>query len=170
RHAPGERHAGDAADARGASEHRIRTLVVVQVEENAPGELAQSHRSEVADGALEVARELPEKERPVAALQADLVVGHDDRGAEPRQGPQYTAPGNVVTPAVRPGTRYIFTPVGPWANGSPRMPSWIAQLRPRTLPAKSGRRNGVEPSRRAQRAPLGPKPAWIWSIRSRPMK
>jgi len=62
-----------------------------------------------------------------------------------------TAPGNVLTPACAPTRLYIVTPV----NGSPRIPSCTAQLRPRIDSAASGRRKGVDPSSRILRSPPG---------------
>src|SRR5881628_1037115 len=73
-------------DARGAVADGLRVLVAVQVEQDASGELTQPQRPEVADGALEVACELPEEQRAVAAFEADLVVMHDDRGTEAGHG------------------------------------------------------------------------------------
>ena len=59
-----------------------------------------------------------------------------------------------------------FTPF----QGSPRIPSWTAQLRRRTDVFPARRRNGVESSSRRHSVPPGWKSAWIASMRSRPMK
>ena len=55
-----------------------------QVEHDAAGELDHAHRPQIGGGAEKVLLEIPEEERPVAALQADLVVVDD--GAEPPRG------------------------------------------------------------------------------------
>jgi len=55
--------------------------VTGQIEHDASGELNEPRGSEVADGASDVLLQVAEEERPIAALQADLVIVDDGAGA-----------------------------------------------------------------------------------------
>src|SRR6266446_10028859 len=51
-----------------------------EVQHDAPGELHEAHRTEVADRAQQVFLQVPEEEGPVAPLEADLVVVEERGG------------------------------------------------------------------------------------------
>jgi hypothetical protein len=57
--------------------------VAREIEHDAPGELDQVHRPQIRDRAQQVLVELAEEERPVAPLEADLVIV-DDHGRRHR--------------------------------------------------------------------------------------
>ena len=54
-----------------------------EIEKDATGQLPEGDGTEVVGGGPEVAGEMAEKERPVAALEAQLVVMDDHGGPEP---------------------------------------------------------------------------------------
>src|SRR4029453_10485987 len=80
--AHGERGVGDAAHAIEPLAHRLGPWVTGQVEHDAPGKLMHGSWAEIAHRPREILLEVAEKERPVAALEADLVVVDDDAGPE----------------------------------------------------------------------------------------
>jgi hypothetical protein len=77
RYPGGQCRAGHAAHVRHASENGVRPLVALEIEQDPAGELLNADGPEVAGGPLQIPEQMAEEERPVAALEADLVIVND---------------------------------------------------------------------------------------------
>jgi hypothetical protein len=81
-----QQHAGHAAHAERAVSHRLRPRVAVEVQHNPTRALAKPRGTDVGDRALQVPGQMAQEQRSIAALETDLVVVHDEDGAQPAHG------------------------------------------------------------------------------------
>ena len=101
RRAVRERDAGHAEDARRAVAGRLRRGMVLEVHQDAAGELLDRGGARVGQRALDVAPQVPQEQRAIAALEADLVVVHDEHGSQPHHVSPPPPPARGPAPARR---------------------------------------------------------------------
>src|SRR5207245_7174948 len=94
-----------AADATHPFPDRRRIGMLVELEQDAAGNLAEVHRPDIGGCPSEISRQMAEEQRSVPALEAELVIVHEHHGTQP--GP--AQPSSAASARARSSSSGVFT-------------------------------------------------------------